>query len=560
MMSLLSSAQQGLFGPQDGEHNALAGPLSKDELVEVCRLRKALAERARVVSMQLTGPNPRTTFRRHTRLATASARCRNDTGELIGHTLTTRRLFNVLLLFVQRIYSQLDPQAQQHVLAYGLPEIRLSLRDVRRWLELGSRSPQRVIEAFQHLYELDIRLEGFLQDLDQGEASLDDPRGVASGESGACLPHPRTQVSRSRFRLLQDITLPGDQDQDGAALGEGFVAFRFGAKAIETILAPEDYAKVDLRVILSLSKQASVGLYELCIAAAWRRDRMTAEIDLERLARILSRPQYPTFYDFRRFVLDPSVRELNANPLVPFEVEMVTVIHRRAVVAVRFRLIFKASAQADDSAADRKAAGSLPSAVEAPGVPSGPVEKATAVLSEQCTSTELQSVVDRIRSRLGKAHLPAIRNIESYARRCLEELRAEKGRPGVTEESADLPPARGRSGGRRPSGARQQGLQPASAVLPCVGSTPASGSAPTATLEHGAAEEWRVTLTDALFARADILESGLWADFQGDSSLSEFIRERAPHGWRGASKVVRVAFSSWVREKRPEIAQTLLLN
>jgi hypothetical protein len=560
-MDMLSSAQQGLFGPQDGEQNALAAPLSKDELVEVRRLRKSLAERTCVVAMQLTGPNPRTTFRRHTRLATASARCRNDTGDLIGHTLTTRRLFNVLLLFVQRIYAQLGPEEQQHVLAYGLPELRLSLRDVRRWLDLGSRSPQRVVEAFQHLYELDIRLEGLPQDCDhQGDASLDDARGVAAGESGgAGLSQPRVQVSRSRFRLLQDITLPGDQDQDGASLAEGFVAFRFGAKAIETILAPEDYAKTDLRLILSLSKQASVGLYELCIAAAWRRDRMTAEIDLERLARILSRPQYPTFYDFRRFVLDPSIAELNGNPLVPFEVEMVTVIHRRAVVAVRFRLAYKASSQADAGAADTQDPGSRLSSGEGPGVAGGPVEKATAVLRELCTSTELQSVVDRIRSRLGKGHLPAIRNMESYARRCLEELRAENGRPEVIEgAAADVARGRGRTAGRRPSGVRQQGLQPASSVIPSVGRADASRPAATAPLDQGATEEWHVTLTHALFARADLLDSGLWADFQGDSSLSDFIRERAPNGWRDASRVVRVAFSSWVRQHRPEVVQHLL--
>jgi hypothetical protein len=105
---------------------------------------------------------------------------------------------------------------------------------------------------------------------------------------------------------------------------------------------------------------------------------------------------------------------------------------------------------------------------------------------------------------------------------------------------------------------RQQGLQPASSVIPSVGRADASRPAATAPLDQGATEEWHVTLTHALFARADLLDSGLWADFQGDSSLSDFIRERAPNGWRDASRVVRVAFSSWVRQHRPEVVQHLL--
>lgn len=69
------------------------------------------------------------------------------------------------------------------------------------------------------------------------------------------------------------------------------------------------YTGYGLQYVLPMSRQSSPRLYELL--KSYQKNRMTWFFETEELKRLLDASNYKNFNDFKRFVLDPAVEEIN---------------------------------------------------------------------------------------------------------------------------------------------------------------------------------------------------------------------------------------------------------
>ncbi len=92
----------------------------------------------------------------------------------------------------------------------------------------------------------------------------------------------------------------------------GRIHYAFGKGLSRQILAPRSFARLRCHVILALRSKYAVTLYEILEAYINRRDS-TLLADMADLRSWLKVPEesYPIWRDFRRFVLDPAVNEIN---------------------------------------------------------------------------------------------------------------------------------------------------------------------------------------------------------------------------------------------------------
>lgn len=122
--------------------------------------------------------------------------------------------------------------------------------------------------------------------------------------------------------------------------GDGRVEIGFSPKITPYLsMLSSKFTSYELKQVGQLSSSYGVRMYELLKQFASTGERqITLDIFKERLA--LS-DQYPRFYDLRRWVIDPAIKEINAH--TDLIVEWDTVRKRREVVGLLF--IFSEKAQ-----------------------------------------------------------------------------------------------------------------------------------------------------------------------------------------------------------------------
>lgn len=161
--------------------------------------------------------------------------------------------------------------------------------------------------------------------------------------------HNSKWIWESAKRLARTVAEWEDDIEDGveALLGSAITKASRDSGQLRfyfpPILAPKlkkalQYARLRTHFIIKLSGKYAVTLYELLEAAANRRHPVL-EYKLDDIRRILKVPdgKLTRYQDLRRYVLEPSLGQINQNPLeAGFTVEMEPVKKGRAIERVRF--------------------------------------------------------------------------------------------------------------------------------------------------------------------------------------------------------------------------------
>lgn len=105
----------------------------------------------------------------------------------------------------------------------------------------------------------------------------------------------------------------------GARIRAGVLEYSFGPFLREVLHNPNVFARFDLQLVCSFSTRAAMTLFELAVDYTWRvaeaprRGRIDIPLlDVEKLRGLLgySDGQYPRWSDFRRYVLEPAIKEV----------------------------------------------------------------------------------------------------------------------------------------------------------------------------------------------------------------------------------------------------------
>ena len=120
----------------------------------------------------------------------------------------------------------------------------------------------------------------------------------------------------------------------------GMLRFAFSPGLIPILKEPGRFARLRVHFLLGLSGKYAVTLYELLESVVNKVDP-TLEVPLDGLRQWLKVPdgKLKKYYDFKRFVLEPSIKQINDNPeRAGFTVEMKPIKKGRAVHKIRFTL------------------------------------------------------------------------------------------------------------------------------------------------------------------------------------------------------------------------------
>ena len=122
------------------------------------------------------------------------------------------------------------------------------------------------------------------------------------------------------------------------ARASGVLRFAFPALLIPILKEPRRFARLRVHFLLKLSGKYSVTLYELLEAVANKNDPvLIASVDELRQWLKVQDGKLTRYQDFRRFVLEPAVEQINRDPSgAGFTVDMQPVKKGRAVEKIRF--------------------------------------------------------------------------------------------------------------------------------------------------------------------------------------------------------------------------------
>jgi len=139
------------------------------------------------------------------------------------------------------------------------------------------------------------------------------------------------------------------------ARASGFLRFEISAGLCEVIRAPCRFSRLRLHFMIGLSGKYAVTLYMILETVA-NRQTPILEAQLSQLRQWLKVPEgkFEKWYDIKRFILDPALKQINDNPeAAGFTVTLEAIKEGRAVDRVRFVLTKTAGRLADEKALKR---------------------------------------------------------------------------------------------------------------------------------------------------------------------------------------------------------------
>jgi hypothetical protein len=125
---------------------------------------------------------------------------------------------------------------------------------------------------------------------------------------------------------------------DKEARETGILRFEFPAGLIPVLKEPHRFARLRTHFLIGLSGKYAVTLYELLESVANKlKPVLDVQIDTLRLWLKVPDGRLTRYQDFRRFVLEPSIEQINANPLeAGFTVAMHPIKKGRSVERICF--------------------------------------------------------------------------------------------------------------------------------------------------------------------------------------------------------------------------------
>ena len=167
--------------------------------------------------------------------------------------------------------------------------------------------------------------------------------------------HNTRWIWESAIRLTRTIVewerTEGDERYEGVASlfqaevskqsrSTGMLRFAFPALLIPILKDPRRFARLRVHFLIGLSGKYAVTLYELLESVANKLEPvLDVPIDVLRLWLKVPEGKLTRYQDFRRFVLEPSIEQINAKRLgAGFTVDMQPIKKGRAVYRMRFRI------------------------------------------------------------------------------------------------------------------------------------------------------------------------------------------------------------------------------
>jgi hypothetical protein len=167
--------------------------------------------------------------------------------------------------------------------------------------------------------------------------------------------HNTRWIWESAIRLTRTIVewerTEGDERYEGVASlfqaevskqsrSTGMLRFAFPALMIPILKDPKRFARLRVHFLIGLSGKYAVTLYELLESVANKLEPvLDAPIDALRLWLKVPEGKLTRYQDFRRFVLEPSIEQINAKRLgAGFTVDMQPIKKGRSVHRVRFHI------------------------------------------------------------------------------------------------------------------------------------------------------------------------------------------------------------------------------
>jgi hypothetical protein len=143
-----------------------------------------------------------------------------------------------------------------------------------------------------------------------------------------------------------------------AARSTGRIKFHFPPLLIPIIKQPQRFARLRVHFMIGLSGKYAVTLYELLEGFANRRDGLL-ECSIEEFRQWLKVPEdsYPDWKDFKKRVVEPSMKQINSDPLGSgFTVEYEPIREGRFYTRLRFKLTKTKSRQQAETIIKKKLA------------------------------------------------------------------------------------------------------------------------------------------------------------------------------------------------------------
>jgi hypothetical protein len=157
---------------------------------------------------------------------------------------------------------------------------------------------------------------------------------------------------------------------DKEARKTGFLRFEIPALLCEVIRTPCQFSRLRLHFMIGLSGKYAVTLYMLLESVA-NRQTPVLDVPLEQLRQWLKVPEgkLEKWFDMKRFVLEPALKQINNNPdAAGFSVDMAEIKEGRAVDRVRFTLTKTDGRLTDEKNLKQQEAALKTDLVEQPGL------------------------------------------------------------------------------------------------------------------------------------------------------------------------------------------------
>ena len=215
----------------------------------------------------------------------------------------------------------------------------LSLLAAKLFVQLLERAGADVVNSHEHRTSLE-SLNWAHRDLQNIEDAVDELHGTRVSLT--------VETPRGRQRLSGPILAHVERPAEGYA---GELLWEFSKTFRAVVKRSHHWAAISARAVLAMECKYSPWLYQICALHAGR-ERASHEWELDDLRERLgaSAPSLRRWQDFKRYVLEPAVAEVNH--LTGLGVAWEPIKHGRRVVGIRLFTWRKAQDELDAAAAE----------------------------------------------------------------------------------------------------------------------------------------------------------------------------------------------------------------
>lgn len=231
--------------------------------------------------------------------------------------VTARRVMNALCVHAQRLFAQMSDLQKSQIKDPGIratPIFKIKVSTIKMMIEQSSNDNERIYKAIDNLAEWKF-LFNIMAD--------------QTGESKV--------VERVKASFLSQV---GIGERDGLINGE--ISYEMPNSVLLMVLDPFPYAQIDMHCVNSLKRAYAIALYENTVRYLGSESKKTAILPVDEWISLIAGPgkYVDQFNDFKRYCLEPAIKELASLDTVPYTLELIPKKgpHNKTI-ALQFELI-----------------------------------------------------------------------------------------------------------------------------------------------------------------------------------------------------------------------------